>query len=490
MKSIPLLFCLSLIIITTVIIRPISPATIAHQDGLEITNSDLMVQTPAQEIGHTRSFWAVDYDRDVYYIIDAKLYAVGNHCYIYFENSVVSRVGEEETNGRAEFYRDEFETSIYPKVTELLGNPNGTLGDIDGDPRIFILIMEHRMSCYRQSNEVEGPHSNMCEMVYICYRSGSVLETIAHEFGHLVWFNYEFDEVHFILEGVAEYATYYAGYVPDDNCSVRTADFLNNIHDSFIYFEVEAQDYGACYLFAFYLAEQYGTQFLSDLVQNDDDGAFGLETALDGAGFSISFNELYLDWMTAITIDEQGFADDRYCLRDMDATINDYTIVDSLPFKNDNVPLYLYGSKVHRISSPPDAFSVEMSRLGDGVAGLSVAYRDNFGWHVKQMQDAEMAVINVSGESLVTAYIVASYLLSEATTGNIDFGSGPLETAQIYIYEVQVPSDSSGPTPASNNQELLILTGGLSVVLVIVVLPLIIRMERWRRGHNLATGGS
>jgi hypothetical protein len=312
-------------------------------------------------------------------------------------------------------------------------------------------------------------------MVYICYRTSNPVNTIAHEFHHLVWFNYEFDEVHFILEGAAEYATYHSGYVPANNWTVRVQDFLDDIDDSFIYFEVEAQDYGASYLFAFYLAEQYGVQFLRDVVQHGDDGAVGLETALDAAGHSISFNDLYLDWMTALTIDEQGFANDRYCLRDIEATIQDYTTIDSLPYQEQDVPLYCYGSKVYHITSPPDSFSVEMSQPADGVAGISVAYRDAYGWHVQQMQKQGRAIMNVSGDSIATAHLVVSYLFAEAPAGDIDFGPGTQETIQVLVYE----RDETANTPL---QLQLLLAGGISVAIMFTTLVLFLKRGKQNRG--------
>ena len=119
-------------------------------------SAEPVAQAPkAHDIGDFRWFWAVDYDEDVYYQADAYLLAIGEYCYIYFEDLVISILGEEEASERAEFYRDEFDSSIYPKVTALAGNPNGTLGDIDGDPRIYILILENRWDYYRQTNEVE-----------------------------------------------------------------------------------------------------------------------------------------------------------------------------------------------------------------------------------------------------------------------------------------------------------------------------------------------
>ncbi|MHA2302520.1 MAG: hypothetical protein ACXACD_16345, partial [Candidatus Thorarchaeota archaeon] len=412
MKSSSTLLCLGLFAFSLVFIQPIPARFDLDQNYLMPTPPQSIIQIPAQDIGDNRSFWALNLDTMEHYVVDAYLLSIGNLCYIYFDDLVLSIIGEEEANARAEIYRDEFDTNIYTSVTDLAGDPDGTLGDADGDPRVYILIAEHRQSYYRQSNEIPGDHSNLCEMVYICYRTSNPVNTIAHEFHHLVWFNYEFDEVHFILEGAAEYATYYSGYLPANNWTVRVQDFLDDIDDSFIHFEVEAQDYGASYLFAFYLAEQYGVQFIRDMVQHGGDGAVGLETALDAAGYNISFNDLYLDWMTALTIDEQGFANDRYCLlnelyldwmtaltideqgfaddrynfQGIDATIQDYTTIESLPYQDDSLPLYCYGSKVYQLTSPPDTFSVEMSQPADGVAGLSVAYRDAQGWHVQQMQ--------------------------------------------------------------------------------------------------------
>ncbi len=487
MKTSWTLLCLGLISLSLALIQPFPLYTILNQDTLLQNPTESLQMTTAQEVGDTGSFWALNLDTMEHYIVDAHLFAIGDYCYIYFDDLATAIIGETEASARAETYRDEFDNTVYSQVTDLAGNPNGTLGDVDGDPRVYILIVEHRFSYYRQSNEVEGEYSNMCEMIYICYRSITpVRAVLAHEFHHLVWFNYEWDEVHFVLEGPAEYAMYLSGYLPADNCTTRVSDFLDDIDDSFIYFEIEAQDYGACYLFAFYLAEQYGVQFLRDLVQQEDDGAAGVETALEEAGHLITFNELYLDWMTALTIDEPDFADDRYCLRNIDATIQDYTDIGPLPFQDDSLSLYCYGSKVYRLTSPPDSFSVDMSQPTGGVAGLSVAYRDVNGWHVQQMQKEGRAILNVTGESIDTAHVIASYLYAETPGGENDFGSGPRETVQLLIYEgnepptTPAPTPTPTPTPIQVNYDLglLVIAGTLPLTSTIVILVLILRQKR------------
>jgi hypothetical protein len=461
-------------------IQPLAVTTNLHQTPSVQVPRQPIELTPAYEIGDNRLFWAWNFDTSENYLVNACLLAIGDCCYIFFDDLAISIIGEEEAADRAETYRDEFDNNIYPRVTDLAGDPDGTLGDIDGDPKIYILMVEHHQSYYRQSNEVVGGCSNMCEMVYICYRTRNPVNTIAHEFHHLVWFNYEFDEVHFVLEGAAEYATYYSGYLPTTNWTTRVQYFLDDIDDALIYFEVEPQDYGACYLFAFYLAEQYGVLFLRNLVQHEVDGARGLETALEAAGYRISFNELYLDWMTALTIDQQGFADNRYCYFDMNATIQNYTTIENLPYQDDSLPLYCYGSKVYRLVSPPDSFSVEMSQPHDGVAALSIAYRDLHGWHIQQRQNEGMTTIQVTGESIDMAHVIASYLYTETPAGDIDFGSGLRETVQILIddWNETTGTSTSSATNINNDYALLIVAGAIPITATLIVLFLILRRRK------------
>ena len=504
--SIRTILCLGLIALGLTIIQPTSSSfEIPHSQSQSSSSPNIMISE--QEVGDNRSFWAYDFELNEYYLVNASLLAIGVYSLVYIEDCLISSLGETESINRAELYKDEFDSTIYPRVTDLAGHPNGTLGDIDGDPRIYILITNNPMSCYFQSNEIEAPHSNMCELIYIHLYCNDVLETIAHEFDHLIWFNNEFDEVHFILEGLAEYASFYAGYFPSHNLSIRTPYFTNNIHDSLIYFEVESQDYGACYLFAFYLAEQYGVQFLRDLVHQTYDGALGLERALLDVGLNITFNELYLNWMTALTINENGFANDRFCYRGLDVTIQDYTAIGAVPFEDD-ISLYCYGSKVYKLAFPPDDFVVKMTQPGDEIAGISVAYEDSTGWHVEQKQNRGTATLSISGVSVNTAYLIISHLFYDVPSGTVDFGSGALESVRISVYESEETTSSkqttatvtSGLEPSTSESAsttitttsiptsgsivpdyMLAVFGGLALVATIVVLFVIQRRQELKQ---------
>ncbi|MFW9870902.1 MAG: hypothetical protein ACFFEL_14830 [Candidatus Thorarchaeota archaeon] len=477
-RSVQRILCLCVLFLTLSLLQPLSQLPLG---SFETPSPSPNTFKLAQDVGDTRSFWTFDFDIEAYYEIDATLLAIGEHCLIYFQDSLISQLSEEEASSRCESYRNEFDDVIYPAVTELTGDPNGRIGDIDGNPRIVILISDNLMSYYAQDNEIASTYSNLCEMIYIYYNNNLILDTIAHEFCHLIWFNYEFDEVHFVLEGMAEYATFYIGYLAHRyNMSYRTDDFLQTPDDSLIYFDVAQKDYGGSYLFSFYLAERFGVQFLTDLVQQEEDGALGIETALLEAGYNISFNELYLDWVTALTIDEPSFEDNQYGLQNMDFQFQDYSLVDVLPFGIESLPIRYYGSEIFRITNPVDNFSVEISQPSLGLAGVSIVYHDFEGWHVQKNTLGNNVMENVTGESIDTAYVITSLMFNEAPAGNIDFGEGFSNEVDI-----KITAFHTGPNPRINPFVAEILTIPLVVSLFAASILLVSGLAKYKQKNTV-----
>ncbi|MFW9905256.1 MAG: hypothetical protein ACFFFH_13030, partial [Candidatus Thorarchaeota archaeon] len=154
-----------------------------------------------EEVGTQRTFWVWDFTAQTYYETNATIVARGEYCYIYMEGSCISEMGKTAAITQSETLCDEFDNIIYPRVTDLAGHPNGTVGDIDGDPRIVILVSHEFTSYYSQTNEQFLDYSNLCEMFYIYHELYNwpdlLLRTIAHEFHHLIWFNNEMDEPQF-----------------------------------------------------------------------------------------------------------------------------------------------------------------------------------------------------------------------------------------------------------------------------------------------------
>jgi len=68
----------------------------------------------------------------------------------------ITQIGQNSAISRCEYYRDEFDHNIYPKNIEYMGSPDGTMGDIDGDPKVTILFypIKGGGGYYLESNKV------------------------------------------------------------------------------------------------------------------------------------------------------------------------------------------------------------------------------------------------------------------------------------------------------------------------------------------------
>jgi len=420
-----------------------------------------------------RTFWIYDFASSSYSKINATLLSIGEKCYVYMQDYCITELGEYTAIKQTENICDEFDNIIYPRITDLAGHPNGTLGDIDGDPRIIILLSRNPISYYDQRNELDIEYSNLCEMFHIYYKTW--IPTIAHEFHHLIWFNNEMDEPHFSLEALAEYAMYHAGYLaPYDNKCPQVDLFLDHPEDSLLYWNMlNSIDYGGAYLFAFYIAEQYGIDILRDLITEPADGAYGIENVLQRTGTYIPFNELYLNWITALTLDELGFKNNLYGFEYLNARVTKYTLIRE-PFFNDKVKLYYYGFNIHKLQSPPNEFTVEIRKDIDKTIGLSIAFHDALGWHIYQNlhnKGIDMIIEDISGSKIDDMYIITSYIFDQTPPCPTENGLGPFTYVEIIVGSIQ--EDSLIPVLTIGGSFILILT-----TIVIIVIKKIYKLKR------------
>ncbi len=425
-------------------------------------------------VGDQRAFWVYDFADLHYYAINATVLAIGEFCYVFMEERSITELGEPDASDLSNIIRNEFDNKIYPRVTDLAGHPNGTLGDIDDDPRIVILLSDNETSYYSQRNEQPAEYSNECEMIYIYsllhHWPFYLYTTLAHEFHHLIWFNNEMDEAHFVLEGIAEYTSYHAEYLDSyNNITNRAIQFLSHPEDSLLYFNVyneegqnRAIDYGNSYLFAFYIAEHYGVDILRNLVKEPGDGAIGVESCLQKAGFNITFNELYFNWITALTIDRLGFENNLYGFENLDARITNFDLITDFPVFSKILSLRFYGFHIQKFQVLPNNFAIQIKKATDQTIGTSVAIHNDQGWEIyKNLHDEPETIITdyYTTDSIDEAYIVTSYMWNDTPTDTIDFGVGPLIEIEISVFQA-TPTSSS----ISETRTTTVLTSGFTIV--------------------------
>lgn len=122
---------------------------------------------------------------------------------------------------------------------------------------------------------------------------------IAHEYTHLIHFNYEFDVETFISEGLAEFGMVVNGYTQDNfNYLGFPTEHKRSL---FSWRGVDDQNGGRDYdrgrLFFSYVAERVGPFNTGEMVRNDRKGAAGIDSILVREGLSLG--EVVEDFHTA-----------------------------------------------------------------------------------------------------------------------------------------------------------------------------------------------
>jgi hypothetical protein len=413
--------------------------------------SDLKIESK-YSVGHEDYFWIYDTAISEYVEVFAKLLSVGQYCYFYVDNRTINAIGEAALTERCDEYAEEFDTVMYPVNLDFIGHPDGFIGDVDGDPKITILLTP---SCYGgvylyKDDDPTHPYSNEREMFYITPDRSDFysIGTIIHEFNHLIWFNHEYDEAIFLLEGAAELSIYHAGYlnnqnylmsgyIPSYNLTWESYRFKFHPERSLLYWDYSSTEltmasYGRAYMFALYLNERFGKDFIRDLVITPEDGPLGIEIALANRGYSLSFNDLYLNWVTACVIDQPNIFDGYYGYSTADFTIGKYTIIFELPHYSDEISHNLYGFDVKKIYNPPDELTFSIDNPNPYSLGIITIMKDVNGWSVTKAlmtETTEQLQVLIDGEEIETLYIItslmdphtpsaASYLHSELTAAH------------------------------------------------------------------------
>ncbi len=425
--------------------------------------SQNMILTLQENFGDQRDFWTLNYDSGEYEQIHATLLAVGDWCYIYVDNRTIALEGQQSVTIRSEMYAEEFDDTIYPKNIEFMGNPDGLSGDIDGDPRITVLIypIVSGGGYYLLENELDHEYSNFREMIYVSpvLSSEECITIICHEFNHLILFNSDMNEADFVLEGIAEYSVYHAGYFSDEtylpswgklNFSYHAVHFEDHPEFSLFYFDPELSyiTYGASYMFYFYLVEQFGIEVITDSLAIESDGPKGLEEALLKNGYSISFNEIYLNWITACTIDQIGVHNDIFGFVNLDFNFAISTRITEFPYSQDNVKHNYYGTDVKKLISPPDNFTLKIETpKSPNSLGISVIIYDENGWNITKSivpGNGRFTYLYYTGKNIEKAYILTSMIKENVEEAPTDFIEAPFEELDYIISEgYNIPEKSS-----------------------------------------------
>lgn len=205
---------------------------------------------------------------------------------------------------------------IWDLDTSYFGTPPNPL---DGQDRIFLLYYRFNMSAdgffwsfdqYPDGSQAWA--SNEADVIYMATDNGDpggdyMLSVTAHEFQHLIHFNYDQNEETWVNEGLSELAMWLFGN-PDNITS-----FNSNTDNSLTSWTGAWADYIKAYLWTLYLYEQHGGQDLTlSVTQNPNNGMYGYQTSLQALGQDVDMGDIFGDWCLANYLHDTSIDDGRY----------------------------------------------------------------------------------------------------------------------------------------------------------------------------------
>ena len=421
------------------------------KEASAVLSAPAQPNAPQLAVGDRKSFFSINFVTHEQYIVQTTLRAIGGFCYVFVEDSQWRRTAHPRT---VKSVRSAFDDAvpadarrgIYQIETKLFGPPP----DIDGDKRIYLLLLDIRDGATRRGGFIAGffspvnqqrgvlrhpelgvpIRSNELDMLYIDTHpldagSQEGLGVLAHEFQHLIHWRYDTNETVWVNEGCSDYAVFLCGYSVrghveqfEQNPRVSLVDWPNGTQSQLAH-------YGAAYLKMLYLHEHYGgSETIAAIVRNRGNGTAGINSALISRGVGRAFPAIYADWKVANYLDNPQLAEGQYAYQNEQLNLRAQREHRSYPIAVKNSILAGYATDYVTFFA------------GDGNVGLNLAFESDG----RQPYDVK-AVEFRSGQPVA----VHNVPLTETGKGNLlipDFGRSVEKI--ILVPSVQPQGDLPG----------------------------------------------
>lgn len=298
-------------------------------DKSKIKKTKYLTITEPHKVGDKKEFWTWDLGvmPPGFKKINTTCRAVGDNSYIFIDDKAWgTNVTEKDLEQiQTTFNKQTPPKSIDPKKgiysidTDSFGEPP----NMDGDPKINLLItnfdqfqgtgFDGYFNPFDQMDDETAwkefqQHSNETEILYLNSASKTtpiasdyMKAVVAHEFEHLITFNYDPEETSWLNESCGEAAMTLCGYYTDKNHVKNYAE-----HPGTVLVSDQYVNYGACLLWGTYLFEQMGKGFFKPLTQNKKQGVESINEVLKEVGSKHNFETLFSNWVAANYASSKG----------------------------------------------------------------------------------------------------------------------------------------------------------------------------------------
>jgi len=366
-----------------------------------------------------------------YYSTPTRLRHISENAYWW--TSFKARASDDEIAAAAQL----FEAEILP-INQLIFGREWSPG-IDNDRRIHIVFIEDidwaGYGYYSPRDEFPKailPDSNQKEM-FVINLGGVAIDSLlfasqlAHEYLHMIHWNLDPNEDEWLNEATSELARFLSG-APEINrqdvLSFQERFALNpdiqltsrpEIDLKIDEYTTRSIHYGAEKLFIIYLFEQFGPQFIKDLINNPAPGVLSIQQELDKLPQELSFQDVYANWLMAKLINNHNVSNGEFGfteytpvtpIREMIRTIDGKPIEDQLP---------PYGARYYQIQGTEP---VKVDFNGSTLARLTPAdpTSGKYVWYSNRGDESEFSLsrtFDLSGLESATLNYNVWYQLEE-----------------------------------------------------------------------------
>ena len=286
-----------------------------------VRQTNLRRTTLDYRVGDQNLFWVYNLQKKIFDTVRAELKTIGAVSYVWVAKGEWDNAHVTSTEVDAIFTALEHSTNsgsldstkgILLITRQAFGEPpnvNASFQKGQGDGKTHFLFCDIQDGWTGTGSYVAGffypvdvdpntsavNNSNRRDMLYIDsypglffngrHRTSTALSVLSHEFQHLIHWNYDPFEVTFFNEGLSEYSEFLCGF------ELRSPlGYFGNPNVALTLWNNVIEDYSRAALWTRFAAEQYGTTFLRNFVQNSRTGITSFEQALAQSGSAKTFN--------------------------------------------------------------------------------------------------------------------------------------------------------------------------------------------------------
>ena len=285
--------------------RPNDSMTDVLMGNISAVPAPNLTPPPVWEIGMTHLFRVMNIANGELQFCSARVFFITDNIVFWLDEKETQPVPEQILMRLQQFDRE-----TLPMMHGVFGEENKP--GIDNDLRFHVLFTDligEMYNGYFSSEDTVDPRirsgSNGMDLLILntaLFPQGgnAVINTLSHEFQHMIHYHYDQNEQSFINEGLSGLAEY---LVLGSTRDTFIRNYLYDTGRSLIWWPESGNNapyYGSSFLFCTYLYDRFGADLIHELVRRQENGLNGIDEALQSCRLPYSADDVFQQWTAAL----------------------------------------------------------------------------------------------------------------------------------------------------------------------------------------------